>query len=256
METTRIVIVTGGAQNIGAAIVARFKSAGDTVICADLNPPVATGVEFHRTDVTEESSVANLMAWIAEEFGHLEVLVNNAGISIEAPIAETTESDWDRVMAINVKGAFLTTKHALPLMRNSAAQGPAIVNISSIEGLGANPLHSAYAASKAAIAAFSHNTALEYGPYGIRCNSVAPGWINTPFNEQFLSQYPDRDAVDVAIAALHPIGRLGTPEDVANTVFWLASSEAAFITGQEVIVDGGRLAKLPLPDLAQDGAQL
>jgi meso-butanediol dehydrogenase/(S,S)-butanediol dehydrogenase/diacetyl reductase len=152
-------------------------------------------------------------------------------------------------MAVNVKSTFLTTKHALSLMRAEGAQHPAIVNISSIEGLGANPLHSVYAASKAAVAAFSHNTALEYGPYGIRCNAVAPGWINTPFNEQFLDQYPDRAAVDATIEALHPAGRLGTPEDVANTVFWLASTDAAFITGQEVVVDGGRLAKLPLPAL-------
>ena len=115
--------------------------------------------------------------------------------------------------------------------------------------MGANPLHSVYAASKAAVAAFTHNTALEYGPLGIRCNSVAPGWINTPFNEQLLAAYPDRQAVDEAIEALHPVGRLGLPEDVANTVFWLASSESGFVSGQEFVVDGGRLAKLPLPNL-------
>jgi meso-butanediol dehydrogenase/(S,S)-butanediol dehydrogenase/diacetyl reductase len=106
-----------------------------------------------------------------------------------------------------------------------------------------------YAASKAAVAAFTHNTALEYGPHGIRCNAVAPGWINTPFNEQFLAQYPDRKAVDAEIESLHPVGRLGVPQDVANTVFWLASTEASFITGQEIICDGGRVAKLPLPKL-------
>jgi len=148
-----------------------------------------------------------------------------------------------------VKSTFLTTKHARQLMTNPAATAPAIVNISSIEGLGANPLHSVYAASKAAVAAFTHNTALEYGPLGIRCNSVAPGWINTPFNEQLLAAYPDRQAVDEAIEALHPVGRLGLPEDVANTVFWLASSESGFVSGQEFVVDGGRLAKLPLPNL-------
>ena len=117
------------------------------------------------------------------------------------------------------------------------------------ETASASPKTSRAAASKAAVAAFSHNTALEYGPYGIRCNAVAPGWINTPFNEQLLAQYPDRAAVDAAIEALHPVGRLGSPEDVANTVFWLASNDAAFITGQEVVADGGRLAKLPLPAL-------
>ena len=249
MSTPRIVIVTGGAQNIGAAIVARFQGAGDTVICADLNEPEAEGVTFIETDVAREASVRDLMTRIEFDFGHLDILVNNAGICIEEPIAETREEDWDRVMAVNVKSTFLTTKHALPLMRAEGALHPAIVNISSIEGLGANPLHSVYAASKAAVAAFSHNTALEYGLYGIRCNAVAPGWINTPFNEQLLAQYPDRAAVDAAIEALHPVGRLGNPEDVANTVFWLASNDAAFVTGQEVVVDGGRLAKLPLPAL-------
>ncbi len=189
------------------------------------------------------------MNTIAETYGHLDVLVNNAGVCIEASITHTHEEDWDRVMAVNVKSCFLTTKHAFELMCMPEAGAPAIVNISSIEGLGANPLHAVYAASKAAVAAFTHNTALEYGPSGIRCNAVAPGWINTPFNEQLLSQYPDRQAVDSAIKALHPIGRLGQPQDVAETVHWLAGPESAFITGQEIIVDGGRLARLPLPAL-------
>lgn len=249
MSRPRVILVTGAAQNIGAAIAARFLEDEATVVCADLQPPANTAVEFIATDVASEASVIALMERVAAAFGHLDVLVNNAGICIETGIAETTEADWDRVMAVNVKSTFLTTKHALPLLRADGADNPAIVNISSIEGLGANPLHSVYAASKAAVAAFTHNAALEYGPYGIRCNAVAPGWINTPFNEQLLAQYSDREAVDAAIEALHPVGRLGSPEDVANTVYWLASPEAGFITGQEVIVDGGRLAKLPLPAL-------
>ncbi len=249
MNHRRVILVTGAAQNIGAAIGTRFLEQGATVICADLRPPANSDLEFIETDVACEDSVVGLMARIAETHGYLDVLVNNAGICVESGIAETTVQDWDRVMAVNVRSTFLTTKHALPLLRSENAEHPAIVNISSIEGLGANPLHSAYGASKAAVAAFSHNTALEYGVYGIRCNAVAPGWINTPFNEQLLAQYPDRAAVDAAIEALHPVGRLGSPEDVANTVFWLASHEAAFVTGQEVIVDGGRLAKLPLPAL-------
>ena len=140
MSTPRIVIVTGGAQNIGAAIVARFQAAGDTVICADLNEPEAEGVTFIETDVAREAGVRDLMTRVEFDFGHLDILVNNAGICIEEPIAETAEEDWDRVMAVNVKSTFLTTKHALPLMRAEGALHPAIVNISSIEGLGANPL--------------------------------------------------------------------------------------------------------------------
>lgn len=152
-------------------------------------------------------------------------------------------------MDINVKGVFLMTKHAFPLMTNGVSDNPAIVNISSIEGLGANPNHSVYGASKGAVASFTHNTALEYGPHGIRCNAIAPGWINTPFNEQFLVQYPDRAKVDAEIKGLHPVGRLGLPEDIANTAIYLASEKAGFITGQEIVVAGGRMAKLPLPNL-------
>ena len=249
MSSQRIVIVTGGSQNIGLSIAQRFQQTGATVICADLNLPHDDALNFIATDVSNEASVMATMDQVEKDFGHIDVLVNNAGICVETPIQDTTEQQWDRVMGINIKGTFLTTKHALRLMTKPAARAPAIVNISSIEGLGANPLHAVYAASKAAIAGFTHNTALEYGPYGIRCNAVAPGWINTPFNEQLLAQYPDREAVDAEIESLHPAGRLGVPVDVANTVFWLASSDASFITGQEIICDGGRLAKLPLPKL-------
>ena len=152
-------------------------------------------------------------------------------------------------MAVNVRSVFLMTKHAFALMTNGVSQSPAIVNISSIEGLGANPNHGVYGASKGAVASFTHNTAIEYGPYGIRCNAIAPGWINTPFNAKFLAQYPDTEKISTEIENLHPVGRLGLPEDIANTAVYLASEKASFITGQEIIVAGGRMAKLPLPSL-------
>lgn len=255
MTSERVVIVTGAAQNIGAAIAARFQQAGDKVICADLKAPAASpshhGMSQHfiETNVAEETSVAALMTAVEHDYGRLDVLVNNAGICIETPLESTTVEDWDRVMAINVRGTFLMCKHARPLMTLPTVSSPAIVNISSIEGLGANPQHGVYAASKAAVAALTHNLALEYGRHGIRCNAISPGWINTPFNEQLLAQYPDRELVEQEIKALHPVGRLGTPEDVASTVYWLASAESSFISGQNLIVDGGRLAKLPLPNL-------
>jgi meso-butanediol dehydrogenase/(S,S)-butanediol dehydrogenase/diacetyl reductase len=249
MSKQRLVIVTGASQNIGASIAARFQRDGAKVICADINPPSDNSLEFIHTDISDEASVIALMDQVINRYGYLDVLVNNAGICIEVPLEDMSADQWDLVMAVNVKGTFLTTKHALPLMRDPRAKNPTIVNISSIEGLGANPLHSAYGASKAAVAGFTHNTALEYGQYGIRCNAVAPGWINTAFNEQLLAQYPDRAAVDAEIQALHPVGRLGETTDIANTVFWLASTESSFISGQEIIVDGGRLAKLPLPKL-------
>lgn len=245
----RLVIVTGGAQNIGLAIAKGFLAEGCTVIVADLNPPKDDKLVFHKTDVASEDSVKVLMARVHKDFGRLDVLVNNAGICIEVPLAEMSVDEWDKVMAVNVRSVFLMTKHAFPLMTNGTSSAPAIVNISSIEGLGANPTHGVYGASKGAVASFTHNTALEYGPHGIRCNAIAPGWINTPFNEQLLSQYPDRAKVDAEIKNLHPVGRLGLPEDIANTAVYLASEKASFITGQEIVVAGGRMAKLPLPSL-------
>lgn len=247
--TKPVAIVTGGSQNIGAAIAKGFLDNGHDVIIADLNPPEDPHLVFHKTNVADEASVKALMARVNKDFGRLDVLVNNAGICVETLIKDTTTDQWDLVMNINVKGVFLMTKHAFALMTNGVSQKPAIVNISSIEGLGANPMHGVYGASKGAVASFTHNTALEYGPHGIRCNAIAPGWINTPFNEAFLAQYPDRAKVDMEITNLHPVGRLGLPEDIANTAIFLASDKAGFITGQEIVVAGGRMAKLPLPNL-------
>ena len=243
----KVVVVTGGSQNIGAAIADKFLAAGATVVSADLNPPDNFDLEFIRTDVSDEDSVEILMQTVQDDFGQLDALINNAGICVEVPIHEMSLAQWDRVFDINVKGIFLTTKYGFPLLKRSSTG--AIVNISSIEALGANPLHSAYAASKGAVSSFTHNTALEYGPHGIRCNAIAPGWINTPFNEAFLDQYPNREKVDAEIAALHPIGRLGLPTDIGDVALWLASPQSAFITGQTLVVDGGRLAKLPLPNM-------
>ena len=246
---TRVVIVTGGSQNIGLAIAQAFQAEGAQVIIADLSPPEDDTLLFHETNVTDENSVKDLMARIERDFGRLDVLVNNAGICLEVPIKNMSVDQWDKVMDVNVKGVFLMTKHAFPLMTNGISEKPAIVNISSIEGIGANPQHGVYGASKGAVTSFTHNTALEYGPHGIRCNAIAPGWINTPFNEAFLAQYPDRAKVDAEIKTLHPVGRLGLPEDIASTAVYLASEKAGFITGQEIIVAGGRMAKLPLPSL-------
>ncbi len=210
----KVAIVTGGSQNIGLAIARKFSDAGARVIVADLYPPDEEDLEFIKTDISDEEDVRVLMETIRDDFGHLDVLINNAGICLEVPIHKMSVAQWDKTMNVNAKGVFLMTKHAFDLLK--AAENSAIVNISSIEALGANPTHAAYAASKGAVSSFTHNTALEYGPYGIRCNAIAPGWINTPFNEAFLDQYPDRAKVDAEIKALHPVGRLGQPEDIGD----------------------------------------
>lgn len=245
----KVVIVTGGSQNIGLAIARGFQAEGNRVIVADLNPSDDDTLIYHKTNVADEDSVAALMDYVAREYGRLDVVVNNAGIAIETPIKDTKVVEWDRVMTVNVRSVFLMSKHAFALMTNGVSQSPSIVNISSIEGIGANPNHGVYGASKGAVASFTHNIALEYGPHGIRCNAIAPGWINTPFNAQFLAQFPDPEKTEAEIKNLHPVGRLGTPEDIANMAVFLASEKAGFVTGQEIIVAGGRMAKLPLPNL-------
>ena len=244
---SKIVIVTGGSQNIGLAIAEKFLSAGAHVISADLNPPENKNIHYVNTNIAIEDEVRTLMEVVRTTHGRLDTLINNAGICIEVPINDMTLEQWDRVMDINAKGVFLTTKHGFDLLKNS--DSAAIVNISSIEALGANPTHSAYAASKGAISSFTHNTALEYGAHGIRCNAIAPGWINTPFNEAFLNQFPDRDKVDTEIKGLHPVGRIGTPEDIADAAFWLAGPSSSFVSGQTIVVAGGRMTKLPTPNL-------
>ncbi len=243
----KVVAVTGGSQNIGRAIAEKFKVAGARVIVADLNPPENSDIDFAQTDISNEASAAAFMDHVKQTYGRLDALINNAGICIEVPIHEMSAEQWDKTMSVNAKGVFLMTKHAFNLLK--AAEDAAIVNISSIEALGANPTHAAYAASKGAVSSFTHNTALEYGAYGIRCNAIAPGWINTPFNEAFLDQYPDRAKVDAEIKALHPVGRLGQPEDVGDVALWLASPASSFVSGQTIVVAGGRMAKLPTPSL-------
>ncbi|MCH9757611.1 MAG: SDR family oxidoreductase [Proteobacteria bacterium] len=240
-------IVTGAAQSIGLAIAQRLATAGARVIVADRQPPPATeNFIYQPCDVSDESSVQQLMT-LAGEHGGLDILVNNAGIGLETPLAETTLADWEQLMAVNVRGVFLCAKHALPVMRLTGRGS--IINIGSIEGNGANPLHAAYAASKGAVHALTRNIALEYGSANIRCNAIAPGWIETPFNEQLINQYPDADATRAAIKQLHPLRQLGSVEDIANLAFFLASADSAFANGQIYVLDGGRTACLPLPPL-------
>ncbi len=255
--TGRVAMVTGGARGIGQAIVEKLAAEGADVVIGDigacdyrehLQQWAGTEVEYVCFDVTSGEEVQAAFEEVQTRFGRLDILVNNAGIAFDKPLEETSEGEWDRMMAINVKGVFLCTRSAVGLMRRCG--GGAVVNIGSLEGLAANPMRTAYAASKGAVHALTRASALDFGPDGIRCNTVCPGWINTPFNDSFFETLKDRRAGEEAIVKLHPVGRMGLPQDVANTVCWLASDESGFITGQEIVVDGGRLCRLPLADFA------
>ena len=240
-------VITGAAGAIGAAIARAFAGAGAQVIAADLQPPPEKEMHFCKTNVGDEESARALFAFAEKQCGGVDVLVNCAGVVLEKPLLQTSAEEWDNIMSVNARGVFLCAKHAAPLMRKRG--GGAIVNIGSIEALGANPSHAVYAASKGAVHSLTRNLALELGAHNIRCNAVAPGWIDTPFNDNLLAQYPDPQAARAAVRKLHPLGRSGTPQDVAALVLWLAGDGAAFASGQVYVHDGGRTACLPLPPL-------
>lgn len=252
----KVAVITGGARGIGRAIVEKVFAEGAHVVIADTGPcefleemaPSGQGptLSYQCIDVTDGAGVGPVFQDVFAVHGRLDILVNNAGIAFDKPIEETTEAEWDRMMNVNLKGVFLCAKYAIPLMRRTG--GGAIVNIGSLEGLAANPRRTAYAASKGGVHALTRAVALDHGRDNIRCNAVCPGWINTPFNDSFFETLKDQEAGRRAIIGLHPVGRMGLPEDVANTVCWLVSDESGFITGQEIVVDGGRLCRLPLAD--------
>jgi len=245
MLENRVAIVTGGAQSIGAAIADGLAAAGATVVVADLqdSPHHAN----HRLDVSDETQVAECIAAVVAEHGHLDIVVNNAGIMFETPIGDQDLASWNRMLAINLTGPMLMSKHAAPYL--AATGHGAIVNIGSIEGDRCNPQHSAYAATKSGVHGLTRAVAIDLGPDGTRCNAIAPGWINTPLNASYVDDAPDPEAVVAALADLHPIGRIGATSDVADVAVWLASDAARFVTGQVITVDGGRTARPPLPSI-------
>lgn len=245
INSSKVALVTGGAQNIGLAISKHLANCGMTVTVADINPPPKNegDLSYIKTDVSDEQQCEDLIRFLQK--GRLDVVVCAAGIAIEKKITDTTVEEWDKVMAVNARGVFLIAKHAIKCMQTCG--GGSIVLIGSIEGNASNPLHAAYAASKAAVHALARNIARDHGVDNIRCNAVAPGWIQTPFNDNLLASYPDKNKAIAAIEKLHPLGNIGTPDDVAQTVHWLCREESAFINGQVICVDGGRNTQLPLP---------
>lgn len=238
----KVALVTGGRMGIGLAIARKLRADGAEVFTAQRG----TDDEFaHVTaDFTDTACPAAVVAEVVDRAGRLDILVNNAGFMQEALAEDMTLEAWDRMLRVNLTAPFLLIKAALPHLR--ATRG-AIVNIGSIEGIGCNPMHAAYSATKAGLHGLTRAIAVDHGAEGIRCNAVAPGWIDTDLSEDYIASMPDPVAFRANIGRLHPVGRTGTPEDVAALVAWLASDEAAFVAGQTWTIDGGRMTKLSLP---------
>ena len=242
-------IVTGGGRGIGSGITRRFVEEGARVAIVQRNPPPKELLDsraiFVPADISRSDEIAKAVEECVTHLGRLDILVNNAGIMFERTVDEMSEGDWDRMMAINLKAPFLLTRQAMPEFRKRG--GGSIINIGSIEGLASNPGHPAYSASKAGLHGFTAAVAVDHGREGIRCNAIAPGWINSELSDAYIDGMPDSARVRRELLVMHPVGRLGEPGDVGNLAVWLASDESSFVTGQVYVIDGGRTKKLPLP---------
>jgi len=249
----KVALVTGAALGIGRSAALLLAKEGARVAATDvLDPEGARLVEevsarggtarYWHLDVSREDQVRSVVEDVIRAFGRIDVLVNNAGISgVSKPTHEITEQEWDRVQAVNVKGPFFCTKHVVPHMKKE--RGGSIVNLSSIYGLIGAPDAPPYHASKGALRLMTKTDALLYAGDGIRVNSVHPGFIWTPMVEKFLKSGGDVAAGRKALDALHPLGHVGEPDDIAYGIVYLASDESKFVTGSELVIDGGYTAR-------------
>ncbi|MBN9589416.1 MAG: glucose 1-dehydrogenase [Alphaproteobacteria bacterium] len=249
----KVAIVTGGALGLGRATVLRMAEEGARVAVLDVLDEqggrflqqlqdLGLAASYWHCDVSSEAQVARAFREVVERFGHLDILVNNAGVAgASKPTHELTEAEWDFVQAINVKGVFFGTKHAIAPMRK--AGGGSIINLSSIYGLVGAPDVPPYHASKGAVRLMTKTDALLYAPDRIRVNSIHPGFIWTPMVQGFLQGQGDVDAGRKVVGSLHPLGHLGEPDDIAWGAVYLASDEAKFVTGSELVIDGGYTAR-------------
>jgi meso-butanediol dehydrogenase / (S,S)-butanediol dehydrogenase / diacetyl reductase len=242
----RSAVVTGVGSGLGREIARVLAAEGANVLGCDVND--AGGNEtmggglgsYRHVDVSREGEVEQLIAAAIDQFGRLDVMVNNAAIQIEEELAETTEEQLDRILAVNLKGVFFGCKHAVRAMRTTG--GGSIVNIASILGLVGDGLLAAYCAAKGGVLGITRATAVRYGADGIRCNAVCPGDIDTPLVAAYFRTAEDPAQLRAEVEAEYPLGRIARPEEIARAVVFLASEDSSFMTGQPLVLDGGLLA--------------
>lgn len=245
----KVAIVTGGASGIGAAACRLFASEGAVaVVIADIQDDrgraLAADIEvsggralYRHLDVTREDEWRETIGEVVRQCGRLDVLVNSAGLPSRADVENTLEEAWDRTFAVNAKGMFLGLKHAIPAMRRGG--GGSIVNVVSIYGLVGSPVSAAYHSSKGAARVLTKAAAIRHAPEKIRVNAVHPGFVDTPMTAAYHAQ-PEVRAERVALT---PLGRLAGPEDIAPGILYLASDESSFVTGADLVIDGGMTAR-------------
>jgi NAD(P)-dependent dehydrogenase (short-subunit alcohol dehydrogenase family) len=244
----KVAIITGAATGIGRATALLFAGEGASVVIADVNEDDAQrtvaniedeggSARFVQADVSEAEDVQALMERAAEEMSGIDVIVNNAGAQRSGAVTEFEESEWDLLMRVNPRSCFLGAKYGVPHLRERG--GGSIVNVSSLAGLKGGPGMTAYSASKGAIIAFTRALAEELAPDNIRANSVCPGWIDTPFNEPAIEFMGGRAQQEEMVQQTVPLKRQGTPEEIAPGILYLASDASSYVTGQELVIDGG-----------------
>ncbi|HLR85912.1 MAG TPA: SDR family oxidoreductase [Nocardioidaceae bacterium] len=240
-----VAIVTGGGRGIGRATVRRLMADGARVVtCGRGSRPrdLPDEIVWVQADVADPARASELVTRANDAFGPVSLLVNNAGVQVERTVADSSDDDWDLVVGANCRGPFNLSRAVLPQMTE---HGGVIVNIGSVSGNSADPSMALYNASKAFVHGLTRSIAVDHGPR-VRCNAISPGWIETEMAGDAFALADDPESARGDALARHPARRLGVPDDIADTVAWLASSQAEFITGQCFTVDGGLTAASPL----------
>ena len=248
----RVAVITGAGSGIGRAMALLFAREGARILAADINGSAAQGTadavggadgtcQAFAVDVVQPEEVRAMVEQVVSAYGRIDILCNNAGIGSTTDVVECEPDEWDRVMAVNVKSVYLGCKYAIPHML--AQGGGVIINTASVAGMVGLVKRASYSASKGAVIALTRQVAIEYVEQGIRVNCLCPGTVDSPWVGRLLNQAEDPAAARQALVARQPIGRLGTPEEVAAAALYLASDDAAFITGTGLVIDGGLTAR-------------